>query len=150
MSVLDLIRRAGVTLEVSSDTAGSPTGYVAFARPKNQITVQDQRGTTSITDFSTSATQISQQLTDGRNITISWSANLVIDDSGYATAKTGYRNDDTMYVQVTGVNTQGSPDTLTLEYRGFFSEFTHVFNESGAAEVNVSFVAADELTNAVT
>lgn len=149
MSVANFIRRSGVVLEVAPDAAGVAGAYVAFGKPKNSIQVSDSRGTTQITDFSTSATAISQQVSEGRTVGINWTANLVLDDSGYTTAKTGYRNDNIMYVRVAGTDARAVPLTLTLEYRGYFTDFSHTFNEQGVAEVAVTFAASDELTNAI-
>lgn len=131
MALTGLIRRAGVSLRI---------GAANFGRPKGQIQIQDSRGTQTITDFDTAAGDIYDTITEGRTVSLSWSANLVTSDAGYQAAKAAYEADTVVTVTVEAVAEGGGAATWT--YTGLFSQMNITLNESGVAECSFTFVAS--------
>jgi len=143
MSIEKLIRRSGVKLSIAGvGVGGAPESPVNFGRPKNQIQISDSRGTQQITDFETAAEAINQQITDGRTVSISWTANLVVDDPGYLKAEELYEGDLIAFLKVEATAIDGTTKKV-WGYKGFLSDFSHTFQESGVAEVSCVFTASE-------
>lgn len=144
MSIQKLIRRSGVKLSVASEsegTPGTPDTAVNVGRPKNQIQINDSRGTQTITDFETAASAINEQITDGRTVSVTWTANLVVDDPGFEKIEDLYNNDELAWLKIEATAIDGTTKK-TWGYQGFISDLSITFQESGVAEVSVTFTAS--------
>jgi hypothetical protein len=141
VSVLNLITREGVTLNVANDTAGTPGSYVRFVRPQGQITISDSRNAVPVSDFDTLFDAIIEQVRDGRQVSVSWNANLVIDDPGFLLARTAYESDSDLWLQLELTN-RGGDASEDVEFLGGFTDFTVTLNESGVATGAFTFTAS--------
>lgn len=142
MSVEKLIRRSGVKLSVAGEsTPGTPQSPVNIGRPKNQIQINDSRGTQTITDFETAADAINEQITDGRTVSVAFTTNLVVDDAGFVKLEELYNADEIAYLKLEATAIDGTTKK-TWGYKGFISDLSITFNESGVAEASVTFTAS--------
>jgi len=149
VNVQKLIRRSGVKLFIAGkSTSGTLESFVSVGRPKNQIRINDSRGTQQITDFETAASGINEQITEGRTVSMTWTANLVVDDPGFKKIETLYCNDARAWLKIEATALDGTTKK-TWVYTGFVSDLSVTFNESGVAEVSVTF-AADAVWSLVT
>lgn len=142
MSVEKLIRRSGVKLSVADEsTPGTPGSPVNIGRPKNQIQINDSRGTQQITDFETAADAINEQITDGRTVSVAFTTNLVVDDAGFVKLEELYNADEIAYLKLEATAIDGTTKK-TWGYKGFISDLSITFQESGVAEASVTFTAS--------
>ena len=145
MSIQKLIRRSGVKLRIAKEddtTPGTPGAFVSVGRVKNQIQLNDSRGTQTITDFETAADAISQQITDGRTVGMTFTTNLVTDDAGYTLAETQYKADELVWLEVEATAIDGST-VKEWGFIGFLNQFNHTFNETIIPIDNCIFLQLD-------
>src|SRR5690606_23308409 len=103
----------------------------------------DGRGTQTITDFETAADAISQQITDGRTVTINFTTNLIVDDDGYELLEENYRADELVWLVAEATAIDGTT-TKAWGFVGFINQNNVNRNESGVAEASMAFVANAE------
>jgi len=139
MPVGNLISREGVTLYVAQDA--SDPDFIPFGRVSNSINVTDGRNAVPVTDFDTLFDAIIDQVRDGRNVSLSWTSNLVIDDAGYVLAKALYEQDTDCFLRLTTVTRDGDV-TETETFFGGFTQFDRTYNESGVAQSSFTFTVS--------
>lgn len=145
MSIQKLIRRSGVTLKAAiedSGGSGNPDTPVSIGRPKDQIRITDSRGVQTITDFSTAASAINEQITDGRTVEVTFSTNLVTDDAGYVLLETAYDADALVWLQITTTAIDGTT-TKTWGYVGFVRQLNVTLNESGVSTTDIAIACSE-------
>lgn len=136
MAVDKLHTRAGVSLRI---------GAANFGRPKGSININDQYGTTAVSDFDTAFGTIADQILEDRTISVSWTANLVTSDAGFTAAETAYEAGSLVTITVTTASVDGT-NTKSWSYKGFLSQFNVTLNQTGVAEVAITFSATEVVT----
>jgi len=132
----DLVRRADVTLEVAL-AIDSPT---RVGRPKGQIAISDGRDTVQVTDFTTPVGGgITTLLLDGRQVSVSFTTNLITDDAGFTALEAAYVPNTPAFLLVR--TTRAGLIKQRWRYKGFVTGLTLALNESGVAEAAVTFTA---------
>lgn len=133
MPVEELHLRSGKILKI---------GASDFGRPKGSITLTSDYSTTTISDFDTAFGQLAEQVLEDLSVSASWKAQLVIGDAGYAAALAAHKSGALVNLTV-GSTASGGTGTWSETFKGYIKTFTRTLQQSGAAEVDVTFVATE-------
>lgn len=133
---------ATVTVPASPmQTVAMWTPYVRVARPKGSISASDSRGVTTVNDFDTAEDAFFAKITDGRDGSLSWTANLVMNDVGYELTRGAFEGNLLARLRRRRTTIDGLV-IRTHDWEGFVSRADETENETGVSECSHEFQVA--------
>lgn len=141
-----LVPRNPNALQFALYTGTLPTVWQTIV-PKGNVSVSDAIGTTTYPDFASALGQIAAMATDGfRTVSISFSAYLIPGDAPFLAAFDAYKNTKQVAFRERGIARDGVAAEFAQVYVGFISSFNRTYNETGVAEVALTFGASADIT----
>jgi hypothetical protein len=144
-----LVIRTNVKVEIAPDDGGEPGTYVEIT-PKGSVSINDSRGSFTVSDFGQAMTDIDAQITNGRTVGVSFNANLVPSDTAYTGTYAKYDNGDIVYLRVTFGDQQETPATIIRRFKGRLNQWNETANQDNVAEAAINFLAMSKYTDPVT
>ena len=133
-----------VTAEyAAAGSLGEPGAFQSAGCVKGNLTVNDtvEERADDITNWCTLTSQVAQlnSATGGdRDVTISFTLEMVLSDDAYAAMLADYRSRTEGYFRVTATDGNApTPTTQIEEYRVLITQFTRNYNQEGTSDIAV-------------
>lgn len=124
---------------------GTTLGTYANLTPRGSVTLTDQRGTVTYSDFSSALGDIATQTADGdRTISLSFTAYLIPSDPVFVDMYDAYDDNGAVAIRIKAKERVGTT-SFDKAFKGFLSVFNVTYSQDGAAEVAVTFVGSARL-----
>ena len=126
----------------NSTISGSPATYVTLGCPVGNVTINDTKEKKSVatSDWCSAGQEILNQYRVGnRDVSMSFSLQMDLSDAGTKAAYAAYKAGSLYFIKVVGTDNNGTPNSITHEYGGYFNQFSSSLEQDSTAKFNCEY-----------